>query len=233
MVCNCSVSHAVHLTKIVAQVRAAGETVLDNDLARIFPLSYRRMRSTSAPSSKFLNGSALRNRRISHGCGRYPYMDAVLQQLRKEGYPVRDEDVVRLSPFLAEAPLLRRAVRDNQGRFSSPLPARCPMPRQLVCLHGHRWDTEDAADGSSTPAVCPVCSASAVGLNPRTAAFVPEHRSSFTGTPPGAVTQPPTVPVDEAIVLPIIPGYDVMGVLGRGGMDLVIPRFDTSNTGSR
>ena len=40
MVCNCSVSHAVHLTKIVAQVRVAGETVLDEDLARISPLAY-------------------------------------------------------------------------------------------------------------------------------------------------------------------------------------------------
>jgi len=28
------------------------------------------------------------------------YMDAVLAQLRKEGYPVLDEDVARLSPFV-------------------------------------------------------------------------------------------------------------------------------------
>lgn len=27
------------------------------------------------------------------------YMDAALAQLRKEGFPIRDEDVVRLSPF--------------------------------------------------------------------------------------------------------------------------------------
>jgi TnpA family transposase len=27
------------------------------------------------------------------------YIDAVLAQLRQEGYPVRDEDVARLSPF--------------------------------------------------------------------------------------------------------------------------------------
>lgn len=27
------------------------------------------------------------------------YMDAVLTQLRKEGYPVLDEDAIRLSPF--------------------------------------------------------------------------------------------------------------------------------------
>ena len=30
------------------------------------------------------------------------YMDAALAQLRKEGYPVRDEDVARLSPFVHE-----------------------------------------------------------------------------------------------------------------------------------
>jgi Tn3 transposase DDE domain len=28
------------------------------------------------------------------------YMDVVLQQLRKEGYPVRDEDAARLSPTI-------------------------------------------------------------------------------------------------------------------------------------
>ncbi|MDD1617099.1 MAG: Tn3 family transposase [Methylococcaceae bacterium] len=30
------------------------------------------------------------------------YMDAVIEQLRQEGYPVQDEDVVRLSPFIHE-----------------------------------------------------------------------------------------------------------------------------------
>lgn len=30
------------------------------------------------------------------------YMDAALKQLRTEGYPVRDEDVARLSPLLHE-----------------------------------------------------------------------------------------------------------------------------------
>lgn len=30
------------------------------------------------------------------------YMDAALEQLRREGYPVRDEDVARLSPFIHE-----------------------------------------------------------------------------------------------------------------------------------
>jgi hypothetical protein len=30
------------------------------------------------------------------------YMDAVLQQLRREGHPVREEDVARLSPLIYE-----------------------------------------------------------------------------------------------------------------------------------
>ncbi len=30
------------------------------------------------------------------------YMDAALTQLRQEGYPIRDEDVARLSPFIHE-----------------------------------------------------------------------------------------------------------------------------------
>ena len=30
------------------------------------------------------------------------YMEAALNQLRAEGYPVRDEDVARLSPLLPE-----------------------------------------------------------------------------------------------------------------------------------
>ena len=30
------------------------------------------------------------------------YIEAVLAQLRQEGYPVRDEDVARLSPFVHE-----------------------------------------------------------------------------------------------------------------------------------
>jgi hypothetical protein len=30
------------------------------------------------------------------------YIDAALAQLRQEGYPVRDEDVARLSPFVHE-----------------------------------------------------------------------------------------------------------------------------------
>ena len=43
------------------------------------------------------------------------YMDAVLKQLRAEGYPVRDEDVVRL------APTIRKHINMN-GRYSFAIP---------------------------------------------------------------------------------------------------------------
>jgi hypothetical protein len=42
-------------------------------------------------------------------------MDAVLKQLRKEGYPVKDEDVARLAPTL-------RAHINMEGRHSFVMP---------------------------------------------------------------------------------------------------------------
>ena len=44
------------------------------------------------------------------------YMDAALAQLRKEGYPVRDEDVARLSPFVHERHI------NLLGRYSFAVP---------------------------------------------------------------------------------------------------------------
>ncbi len=44
------------------------------------------------------------------------YMDAALTQLREEGYPIRDEDVARLSPFIHEKHI------NLQGRYSFAVP---------------------------------------------------------------------------------------------------------------
>jgi hypothetical protein len=44
------------------------------------------------------------------------YMDAALTQLREEGYPVKEEDVKRLSPFVHEKHI------HLQGRFSFSVP---------------------------------------------------------------------------------------------------------------
>ena len=70
------------------------------------------------------------------------YLDAALSQLRKGGYPVRDEDVARLSPFVHErhinllALLIRRA-RIGHTRRAAGLtrPERCrPLTRFCVPL---------------------------------------------------------------------------------------------------
>ncbi len=44
------------------------------------------------------------------------YMDAALTQLRAEGYPVRDEDAARLSPFIHEKHI------NLVGRYSFAVP---------------------------------------------------------------------------------------------------------------
>jgi hypothetical protein len=44
------------------------------------------------------------------------YMDAALAQIRQEGFPVRDEDVARLSPFI-----YKRHI-NLLGRYSFAIP---------------------------------------------------------------------------------------------------------------
>ncbi len=46
------------------------------------------------------------------------YMNAALTQLRQEGYPIREEDEARLSPFINEKQL------NLQGRYSTNTPFR-------------------------------------------------------------------------------------------------------------
>jgi Tn3 transposase DDE domain len=64
-------------------------------------------------------------------------MDAVLQQLRKEGYPVRDEDVARLSPTI-------RPHINMFGRPSFTLPEAVARG-ELRPLRDPRRTMDDAA----------------------------------------------------------------------------------------
>ena len=65
------------------------------------------------------------------------YMDAVIKQLRKEGYPVRDEDVTRL------APTIHKHINMN-GRYSFAIHESVargelrPLRDCLLYTSGHR-----------------------------------------------------------------------------------------------
>ena len=64
-------------------------------------------------------------------------MDAILEQLRKEGYPIRDEDVARLSPTVNHH-------INMLGRYSFTLPE--PVARgDLRPLRDPRTVTMDEA----------------------------------------------------------------------------------------
>lgn len=67
------------------------------------------------------------------------------------------------------------------------------MPRLYRCANGHQWDRESAS--------CPVCGA-------------PERTQALTAT------GPPVAPAAEAPP-PVVPGYDVLAEVGRGGMGVV------------
>src|SRR5262249_52058539 len=108
-----------------------------------------------------------------------------------------------------------------------------PMSGQLTCPQGHQWE---AAPANGNPAVCPLCGAPAQSLTlaASTAGIADTH--PLTPKVVAAPIQPPTEPLSpasEATVAPEVasfdaglsrvnvPGFEVLGELGRGGMGVV------------
>lgn len=103
----------------------------------------------------------------------------------------------------------------SDANFRPPTSSPSVMAIELLCKNGHLWDI--SMDGMTptelASSVCPVCGAPCSPAIDRTERFIDETWQSEP-----ADENAPHQPLPE---LPIVPGYDVIGVLGEGGMGKV------------
>jgi tetratricopeptide (TPR) repeat protein len=98
------------------------------------------------------------------------------------------------------------------------------MARLLTCLRNHQWELPAAGPAPDTVAHCPVCGAGVAQPPPEAAAAEtpPSRPGPAVDSAAEPLTIPPSPPAAEALSDRVaVPGYEVRGELGRGGMGVV------------
>src|SRR5262245_53461831 len=99
------------------------------------------------------------------------------------------------------------------------------MSRRFCCPQGHRWQIVLAdAPGATLPHVlCPVCGAAAEVVPPAPGTMADPDRTGpdLQAEGPAGSAGQPAPDGEPTSAWPAVPGYEILGLLGRGGTGVV------------